>query len=179
MAVPNGSRRPSESAFKQQKLRAWQPILTPKWVISCFTIVGTIFIPIGVAIMMASKDVGYFCAQFEHVLVTLARITHFMFQVLEQVISYGGTCKADPYRSGQVCVIPFTLSSSDGWNSRDVFVYYQLDNFYQNHRRYDTILQLPCICFSLVIFRESFVFSSAFGADMCRAGPRNNLLVTI
>ena len=54
-----GSRRPSDSAFKQQKLKAWQPILTPKWVISCFTVVGAIFIPIGIAIMLASKEVHY------------------------------------------------------------------------------------------------------------------------
>lgn len=54
-----GSRRPSESKFKQQKLPAWQPILTPKWVISCFTVVGAIFIPIGIAIMMASRDVSH------------------------------------------------------------------------------------------------------------------------
>jgi hypothetical protein len=52
-----GSRRPSDSAFKQQKLKAWQPILTPKWVIGCFTVVGAIFIPIGVAISLASRDV--------------------------------------------------------------------------------------------------------------------------
>lgn len=51
------SRRPSDSAFKQQKLKAWQPILTPKWVISCFTVVGAIFIPIGIAIMLASREV--------------------------------------------------------------------------------------------------------------------------
>ncbi len=53
-----GTRRPSDSAFKQQKLKAWQPILTPKWVISCFTLVGAIFIPIGIAIMLASREVA-------------------------------------------------------------------------------------------------------------------------
>ena len=57
-AASGGTRRPSDSAFKQQKLKAWQPILTPKWVISCFTVVGAIFIPIGIAIMLASKNVN-------------------------------------------------------------------------------------------------------------------------
>lgn len=33
---------PIDTAFKQQRLPAWQPILTPKWVIITFTLVGTL-----------------------------------------------------------------------------------------------------------------------------------------
>lgn len=33
---------PLDTAFKQQRLPAWQPILTPKWVIITFTLVGTL-----------------------------------------------------------------------------------------------------------------------------------------
>ena len=62
-----------------------------------------------------------------------------MSQVLEVIIPYGAKCKADQYRMlGETCTIPFELTDNNGWNTKDVFVYYQLDNFYQNHRRYTT-----------------------------------------
>jgi len=51
------SRRPANTAFKQQRLKAWQPILTPKPVILSFLIIGLIFIPIGIGIVISSNDV--------------------------------------------------------------------------------------------------------------------------
>lgn len=39
---------PSNSDFYQQRLKAWQPILTPKWVIITFLAIGIPFIIIGV-----------------------------------------------------------------------------------------------------------------------------------
>lgn len=35
------------SNFSQQKLRAWQPVLTPKWIISVFLGFGVIFVALG------------------------------------------------------------------------------------------------------------------------------------
>ncbi|KNC50357.1 uncharacterized protein AMSG_12016 [Thecamonas trahens ATCC 50062] len=45
------------SAFKQQTLKAWQPILTPKTVIPSFFIIGIIFVPLGVLLLVASNSV--------------------------------------------------------------------------------------------------------------------------
>lgn len=47
-----------DTPFKQQKLKAWQPILTPNWVIGTFAVVGLIFIPIGIILHTASEDVS-------------------------------------------------------------------------------------------------------------------------
>lgn len=41
------ARKPANTAFKQQRLKAWQPILTPKTVLPTFFLVGLIFAPIG------------------------------------------------------------------------------------------------------------------------------------
>merc|ERR1711988_1172584 len=49
--------RPEDSDFKQQRLKAWQPILTPAWVIGTFLSVGIVFIAIGIAVLIASNDV--------------------------------------------------------------------------------------------------------------------------
>lgn len=47
--------KPPNSAFRQQRLKAWQPILTPKPVITFFFIVGLVFIPLGVVLYMSSQ----------------------------------------------------------------------------------------------------------------------------
>eukprot|EP00286_Rhodomonas_abbreviata_P027994 CAMPEP_0181306974 /NCGR_PEP_ID=MMETSP1101-20121128/10603_1 /TAXON_ID=46948 /ORGANISM="Rhodomonas abbreviata, Strain Caron Lab Isolate" /LENGTH=400 /DNA_ID=CAMNT_0023413101 /DNA_START=18 /DNA_END=1223 /DNA_ORIENTATION=+ len=117
MSTAVGSRRPAESAFKQQKLKAWQPILSPKWVIGSFLLVGAVFIPIGVAVLIASG------------------------QVLDLSLRYDEDCREFLNEFGSdkaptTCQIPFDVPDNDGWETKDVFVYYQLDNFYQNHRRY-------------------------------------------
>jgi hypothetical protein len=48
----------SESAFKQQKLPAWQPILTASTVLPTFFVIGVAFIPIGVGILYFSEGVS-------------------------------------------------------------------------------------------------------------------------
>ncbi|KAI1726383.1 LEM3 (ligand-effect modulator 3) family / CDC50 family domain-containing protein [Ditylenchus destructor] len=47
--------RPKASRLRQQQLPAWQPILTAKTVIPTVLVTGVIFIPIGVALIIASN----------------------------------------------------------------------------------------------------------------------------
>mmetsp|Transcript_22884 Transcript_22884/g.32889 ORF Transcript_22884/g.32889 Transcript_22884/m.32889 type:complete len:232 (+) Transcript_22884:181-876(+) len=49
--------RPPADAFRQQKLKAWQPILTPFKVIIIFIAVGVSFIPTGIFLLGASNAV--------------------------------------------------------------------------------------------------------------------------
>ena len=51
------SKKPLDTPFRQQTLKAWRPILTPKAVIVTFSIVGIIFIPIGCVILSESDKV--------------------------------------------------------------------------------------------------------------------------
>lgn len=53
-------KRPANTAFKQQKLKAWQPILTPVPVIATFIITGIIFIPLGYFFFFTSESVKEF-----------------------------------------------------------------------------------------------------------------------
>jgi hypothetical protein len=46
-----------DTAFKQQRLKAWQPILTPKAVLPTLFIIGLIFAPIGALIVWGSGKV--------------------------------------------------------------------------------------------------------------------------
>ncbi|XP_029349833.1 cell cycle control protein 50A-like isoform X2 [Echeneis naucrates] len=74
------SRKPDNTAFKQQRLPAWQPILTAGTVLPAFFVIGLIFIPIGIGLYVTSNNIKEF--------------------------------------------------------ESNVFMYYGLSNFYQNHRRY-------------------------------------------
>jgi hypothetical protein len=62
--MQNNSKRPEsilnfkpDTAFKQQRLKSWQPLLTPKSVIPVFFIIGLVFIPIGMVLKLASDNV--------------------------------------------------------------------------------------------------------------------------
>jgi len=100
----SNSRRPANTAFKQQRLKAWQPILTPKPVIISFIIIGIVFIPIGVGIVISSN------------------------QVVEVDVRYDNICAV-----GSRCSIQLDVPKK---MEKPVYLYYRLDDFYQNHRRY-------------------------------------------
>ena len=51
------SRKPPNTAFRQQRLLAYAPILTPKTVLPLFFLVGIIFGPLGGALLYASSKV--------------------------------------------------------------------------------------------------------------------------
>ncbi|NWT35210.1 CC50A protein, partial [Cardinalis cardinalis] len=130
VGVPGGSavgggggavktRKPDNTAFKQQRLPAWQPILTAGTVLPAFFIIGLIFIPIGIGIFVTSNNIR------------------------EYEIDYTGTEPSSPCNKCLnvswdstppcTCTINFTLEHAFESN---VFMYYGLSNFYQNHRRY-------------------------------------------
>ena len=41
------SRKPLDTAIRQQRMKAWKPILDPWYVIGAFILIGFIFIPTG------------------------------------------------------------------------------------------------------------------------------------
>ena len=48
----------TDSDFKQQRLKAWQPILTASSVLPVFLVIGLVFLPLGIALLVASDEVG-------------------------------------------------------------------------------------------------------------------------
>lgn len=115
------TKRPSNTAFKQQRLKAWQPILTPKTVLPAFFVLGAIFIPIGVGLYMASAQVKE--VMFDYTDCNQGSSWSIHYPVLKNTY--------DP--SSRNCSIQFAI---DETMSGPVFMYYRLTNFYQNHRRY-------------------------------------------
>lgn len=139
----------TDTPFYQQKLKAWQPILTPKWVVATFLVVGVIFIPLGFVLKGASDSVrraavGCACPAVgrPRPLTPGARCVLFAPQVVESMVQYGGDGAADEGNaacmlgnpgSQRWCMVNVPVPED---MEPPVYVYYQLTDFYQNHRRY-------------------------------------------
>jgi len=134
MVTPNAAQSPSNPSasnskfkqkFKQQRLPAWQPILTADTVLPAFFLIGLLFVPLGVALLLFSDGVvetqlDYTdCNSTEHKLAIGAR-------PCKDVIAEDPLAKC-------TCEIEFNVTQK---MEKQVYLYYGLDNYYQNHRRY-------------------------------------------
>ncbi|KAG9453184.1 hypothetical protein H6P81_006088 [Aristolochia fimbriata] len=119
-APRRNSKRPKYSRFTQQELPACKPILTPQWVISTFTLISIIFIPIGVASLLASRDVVEIVDRYETDCIPQ--------NARNDKLAYIQNPSTD-----KSCIRNITVPKR---MEKPIYVYYQLDNFYQNHRRY-------------------------------------------
>lgn len=112
------SKKPKNTALKQQRLPAWQPILTAKTVFPLFFGIGVVFVGLG------------------------GMLLHFSNIVNEIVIDYtdcessnGTRCSAINVNLATPCVCTKTFTLDVDYE-KPVYLYYGLSNFYQNHRRY-------------------------------------------
>ncbi|CAG8633796.1 10805_t:CDS:2 [Ambispora gerdemannii] len=155
MAPKDGkSRKPANTAFKQQRLKAWQPILTPKTVLPTFFIVGMIFAPLGGLLLYASDSVSEisidytYCQEqapssqnfdnaiplpddsveisFSQSNSTIEKAKWITYK-MNMTLPEGATLEVSK------CEIEFTIPAQ---LKPGVFLYYRLTNFFQNHRRY-------------------------------------------
>lgn len=154
------SKRPPNTAFRQQRLKAWQPILTPKTVLPFFFAIGVIFAPIGGLLLYASSQVQMIkieytqCAAKAPLAKSLdddmelhavpSDYVSWQFKTQDQtpvvtwgrVMEHNYTYETPPVTlASTMCRLEFTIPESMG---PPVLFYYMLDNFYQNHRRYVT-----------------------------------------
>ncbi|XP_057466123.1 putative ALA-interacting subunit 2 [Actinidia eriantha] len=106
--------------FTQQSLPACKPVLTPVWVIATFFLMGVIFIPVGLVSLHASQS------------------------VVEIVDRYDTDCIPKAFKSNKVAYIKDSSMPKNCSRflkvpkhmKAPIYIYYQLDNYYQNHRRY-------------------------------------------
>lgn len=107
--------------FKQQRLKAWQSILPPWAVIALYFIGGCVFLVLGVVLLLMS------------------------WGVQEHTMYYGDTEYHSKPDVNGVVDLSFIVEKD---MEPPIWVYYQLDKFHQNHRRYvksrdDNQLQAP------------------------------------
>lgn len=114
------------SKFKQQMLPAWRPVPSFGSTMITFGLFGVVFLGLGIMLYVLSDKIQEVSVPYDVVC---------------------GVPKTDP--TGTIKESPETTASVDPVSNKcnitleitaemtgPVFVYYQLDNFYQNHRRY-------------------------------------------
>ena len=128
-APASASNKPKETDFNQQRLRSWQPILTPKWLFVAFSAIGVVFVTLGIILWVENA------AKVE------LRFTYdgpngASADTVMAAVTAGQCAVASPTNVSAppaLCSITFTPNAD---MKAPVFVYYELSNFYQNHRRY-------------------------------------------
>ncbi|CAI6328176.1 unnamed protein product [Periconia digitata] len=152
------SKRPPNTAFRQQRLKAWQPILTPKTVLPIFFIFGIIFAPLGGLLIYANSlvqelSIDYTRCHEKAPTVDAEFVPENGDPTEDMGDEFVSASFKDPMRvkprwgkyiknhtwhgvrtnPTQHCVLVFDIPTN---MEPPVLFYYRLDNFYQNHRRY-------------------------------------------
>jgi hypothetical protein len=140
----------TDTAFRQQRLKAWQPILTPKTVLPIFFLVGVIFAPIGGLLLWASETVQSIKIDYTDCNSTATtELQQIPSDKVETSFSSSSSSARPqwkrevanvrpPYSNRNisntpVCTLQFSIPNDIG---PPVYLYYVMTNFYQNHRRY-------------------------------------------
>ncbi|KAI9259727.1 cell cycle control protein [Helicostylum pulchrum] len=148
------SKKPIDGAFRQQRLPAWQPVLTPRTVLPTLFIIGILFCPVGGLLWWNSNKVDQiminysYCKRYTAPVYMTPRLYDYQLSdttidvstLQPPVYSYkNATDFLDPNwgnpnnLSVPRCIIDFTVPTT---MKGPIFMYYRLTNFYQNHRQY-------------------------------------------
>ncbi|KJA27311.1 hypothetical protein HYPSUDRAFT_35157 [Hypholoma sublateritium FD-334 SS-4] len=153
-----GWKRPANTAFKQQRLKAWQPILTPKTVLPTLFIIGILFAPIGGLLIWGSSLVSEMTFDYTdcETLTPATSLDSLTFVDLPSnkysyrirsseeknshpstpqyaFLDNSGNASVTDVSEKQQCIVEFDVPVD---LQPAVLFYYKLTNFFQNHRRY-------------------------------------------
>ncbi|TGZ58213.1 hypothetical protein CRM22_009709 [Opisthorchis felineus] len=129
---PDGSmeklvNKPKNTRFHQQRLKSWRPVLTAKGAYPMFLAIGLVFIPIGVALLVTSNKVFERVFEYTHCERSPAAMVPSRCSEEVRAPAFYQNYQSCP------CTVSFTLDEAvDG----QVYFFYGLSNFFQNHRRY-------------------------------------------
>ncbi|CAM0876659.1 unnamed protein product [Alopecurus aequalis] len=106
--------------FTQQDLPAWKPAMTPGCVVAIFLIIGIAFVPVGLVCLQASNSVAEIIHRYDIDCIPDAHKGNKQAYIKDSSI---------PKKCIQHVKPQYHMKAP-------IYVYYELDNFYQNHRRY-------------------------------------------
>ncbi|KAH7589806.1 LEM3 (ligand-effect modulator 3) family / CDC50 family [Nakaseomyces glabratus] len=139
MGTEHKSNKPPNTAFRQQRLKSWQPILSPQSVLPLLIFYACIFTPIGVGLILSAKGVQDLTIDYSHCS-TKANTGDFtdipkkyVHHNFKHKVASKARWKLENEDDESKCILEFEIPDDI---KDSVYIYYKLTNFYQNHRRY-------------------------------------------
>lgn len=133
------SRRPPNTAFRQQRLKAWQPILTPRTVLPLFFTVAGVFALFGGLLIWASNQIQEVMIDYTTcgIDAPVNSFSDIPTTGVEYRFNNDAKMSAEPQWSrnddGSQCTLRFDVPKT---MKKPIYFFYRMSNFYQNHRRY-------------------------------------------
>lgn len=113
--------KPQDTKFSQQRLIAWTPMLTPKFVLILFLVASFVFITIGILLVQTSYSLYELKYDYTYC----------------KDVKSGKTCEQEiELNSNYLCKCRLLFEQQKFNKKESVNVYYMLEKYYQNHRRY-------------------------------------------
>ncbi|CAM9338870.1 unnamed protein product, partial [Discosporangium mesarthrocarpum] len=112
--------------FKQQQGPALRPVVTPVWAVSLFMAVGVLFVPFGTWLKLESEKVVELEVQYDGAGKDIECSISESFE--ERKVSPDKCC----FKTC-ACQVSFSVNKD---MAAPVYLYYALENYYQNHRSY-------------------------------------------
>lgn len=134
------SRKPYNTSFRQQRLKAWYPILSPQSVLPLLLLIAGIFAPIGIGLLLSAANVQDLVIDYTEC--DALTVSSNFEQISPEYTSYHfkkGVFNKPMWRLTQTgeaeykCQIQFEVPNDV---SSPIYIYYKLTNYYQNHREY-------------------------------------------
>lgn len=133
------SNKPPNTGFRQQRLKSWQPILTPQSVLPMLIFIACLFTPIGIGLVASSNGVQDFSIDYS---LCETKATNEFQDIPKKYVRYHFKQKVtnqpqwrltESDTGNSVCELKFEVPNDI---KKHIYVYYKLTNFFQNHRRY-------------------------------------------
>lgn len=121
---PKKLNKPKDTPFHQQRLKSWRPILTARNAFPIFLTIGLLSIPVGIVLLTFSNSVSEVVVEYTHCEDT---VRHTRCSELVRLPEF--------YRTYNICSCKVEFELKEEFKGQ-VYFYYGLSNFFQNHRRY-------------------------------------------
>ncbi len=135
---PKKPNRPDDSRWAQQALPQWKPILTLWWAIGILGTCSVVCLVLGILILQRSQQLGVYRVVYDAPTALDAKQPDGSVDYLSKC-HLSSLSDANSFSGKHTCFVNITLQKDMIGRAT---VYYEIDPFYQNHRRM-VISQMP------------------------------------